>query len=412
MQILKTENHNMNNIFKIGILSGLLALGGLTANAAPLLQDDFEDYTATSGLGPWTIEDEFTLYSAGANTTYTWKSVGNGLSGKRSVQGGGACFNEEGNYMVTMVSPQLTLEAGKSYKVDFIWQQSTTATITNHCSDLLVRVREPGGEWTTVFASDDPEMCAASGVIYPWGQSSNWETNHSIVDISAFAGKTVEVGFTWNKKNFESSFANSATIDDVVIEEYSPANGPVGELSLNNYRFATTWIGSIANSETITLKNTGKGTLRITSIEGMDGTDFHYMFDPASVAVEPNYSMNFNLRYIPTVAGTASTTMRINIEGGEPIEMALYGTKKPIPEGYTVENFETNVFPPVGWSKTGNWNHLNSSFSGDWCTYVNLTMSPAVHYLVSPRLDLTGLEDPFVAFSYINQMAYTMDDMY
>ena len=393
------------------ILAGAMALGATPAGAAPLLFDDFEDYTATSGLGDWTVEGEFSLMSASSNTKFTWASVGNGLSGKRSAQGGGACFNGDGDYMVTLVSPQLKLEAGKNYKVDFIWQQSTTATLTNPCSDLLVRVREPGGDWTTVFAAADEKLCSESGVLFPWGQSSTWEINHSIVDISSFAGKTVEVGFTWNKKHFDNSFANSATIDDVLIEEYSPAKGPVAELSQMSYRFPTTWVGAISNSEVITLTNTGKGNLRISGINGLEGSDFVCMLDPSSVDLAPNYSVNFNIRYIPTVSGGSTATMKINVDGGEGAEITLNGTKKMMPEGYTVENFETGVFPPVGWTKTGNWNALSSSFSGDWCAYVNLTMTPAVHYLTSPRLDLSGA-DNFVAFSYINQLAYMQDDLY
>ncbi|MCH5245419.1 MAG: choice-of-anchor J domain-containing protein [Muribaculaceae bacterium] len=401
-------------MMKKDILTGLLAcvvsIG--TAQAAPLLSDDFEDYTTTSGLGDWKVEGEFQLQSAGSMTTFTWKSVGNGLSGKRSLQGGGACFNDEGPYEVTLVSPELTLEAGKSYKVDFLWQQSTTATLTNQCSDLLVKVREPGGEWTTVFAAADRDMCEASGVAFPWGQSSNWETNHSAVDISAWAGKKVEVGFAWLKKDFDNSFANSATIDDVVIDEYNPASGPVADLSQTAYTFPRTYVGTISNSEAITLTNSGKGNLKITSIEGLEGSDFICMLNPADVNVEPNRSIFFNVRYIPTVNGAATATMKLNIEGGEPVEIKLTGSKTPIPEGYNVENFESNQFPPTGWAKTGNWNALNSSFSGDWCTYVNLTMSPAVHYLTTPRLDLSGDTEHFVAFSYINQLAYMTDDLY
>lgn len=399
------------NIFK-GIMAGVMALGGLTAGAAPIFEDDFEDYTSTSGLAPWTIEGEFEQLSSGKTPTkYTWVSAGNGLSGKRSVQGGNSDFNGDGNYFVTLVTPELTLPAGKSYKVDFLWQLSTSATITNHCNDLLVQLREPGGQWTTVFAADDPELCAASGVLYPWGLSGNWEINHSIVDISAFAGKKVQVGFTWNKKEFDKGYANFTTIDDVVIEEYTPANGPVASLDITRYSFPATYVGTISNSEVVTLTNTGKGTLKIKSIEGLDGTDFVCTLDPAKVSIDPNYAVMFNVRYIPTVNGAASATMKINIEGGEGAEIALFGSKKPVPDNYNVENFESEAFPPVGWSKTGNWNSLASSFSGDRCTYVNLTMTPAVHTLVSPRLDLSGA-DNWVAFSYINQPAYYGDDMY
>lgn len=395
----------MNKAIFCAIMAFAASSAAVQSQAAPLLSDDFEDYTSTSGLGNWKVEDP-------SGSGKTWASVGNGLSGKRSVQGGGTDFNDAGTYDVTLVSPVLQLEAGKSYKVDFIWQQSTTAVIVNHCNDLLVQVREPGGKWETVFASDDPTLCEASGVVYPWGTSGNWEINHSVVDISAYAGKSVEVGFTWRKNEFDKMYANVATIDDVVIDEYAPVNGPVATLSQSTYNFPATWVGTISNSETITLTNTGKGNLKISSIEGLDGTDFVSMLNASAVDLAPNYSVSFNVRYIPTMSGAPSTTMKINVEGGTGAEIVLNGTKKAVPEGYNVENFEGNVFPPVGWSREGNWNSLSSSFSGDRCAYVNLTMSPDVHYLVSPRLDLSGDEDYFVAFSYINQLAYHSDDLY
>lgn len=394
----------MNTKLALGLLAGALAFGSVSAKAEALLSDDFEDYTATSGLGSWTVEDP-------SNSGKTWSSVGNGLSGKRSAQGGGTDFTDEGTYDVTLVSPVLSLEAGKSYKVDFIWQQSKTAVIENHCNDLLVQVREPGGAWTTVFASDDPALCEASGVAYPWGTSGNWEINHSIVDISDFAGKQVQVGFTWRKNEFDRMYANVATIDDVLIDEYSPAKGAVGELSQTAYQFPTTWVGTISNSEIMTLANTGKDNLKITSIEGLDGSDFTIQLDYAAVDLKPNYGVQFTARYTPTVEGSAATTVKFNIEGGDPVELTLRGTKRLAPEGYTPENFEGAEFPPVGWTRTGNWNALNSSFSGDRSVYVNLTMSPAVHYLTSPRLDLSG-QDNFVAFTYINQLAYMTDDLY
>lgn len=396
------------NILRNSIIAAALSLGFLSAGAATLFQDDFDAYTQANDIGDWTVEGAKTVGS----TTYTWKST-SAISGKRSVAGGGAVFDGSDEFTVTLVSPVITLPAGKSYKVDFLWQLSTKATLQDDASDLLLQVRVPGGEWTTLFDAADPESCEAAGVVFPWGKSGNWEINNASVDISEFAGKQVQLGFSWVKKKFTSSsaYANVATIDDVVVEDYVPATGPVSTLSRSRYVFPTTWVGTISNSEIITLTNTGKGPLRISGFEGLDGTDFSCTLDPSKVEIAPNYSQDFNVRYTPTTSGGATTTMKILVEGGEGAELVLSATKKAAPEGYTPENFEDATFPPVGWTKTGNWNSLASSFSGDRCTYVNLTMTPAVHYLTTPRLDLNG-DDNFVAFSYINQAAYYGDDMY
>ena len=394
------------NRFLSRTLSAFLLPCALGAMAEPLLFDDFEAYTTDGDIGLWRIENP-------SGSAFTWKSTTQALIGKRSMLGGGTEFTDnESDYYVTLVSPELQLEAGKKYKVDFWWQQSKTATLDYECSDLEVRVREAdSSDWTVVFISSDPEMCKESGVKFPWGVDTNWENCHSVVDISAFAGKKVEIGFAWHKKAFDRMYSNVVTIDDVIIEEYSPATGPVIESATTAYTFPTTWVGTTSNSEAITIKNTGKGNLRIAAVEGLEGTDFQCTLNPALVDIEPNDSYAFNVRYTPTVNGAATATLRLAAEGGNSIEIALKGTKKALPAGYNTEGFEDS-FPPVGWERVGNWNALGSSFAGDFCAYVNLTMSPAVHILMSPRLDLSSDYSHFVAFSYMNQLQYISDDSY
>lgn len=394
------------NRFFYRMITGLMLPCALGAMAEPLLYDDFEAYTTDGDIGLWRVENP-------SNSTFTWKTTTQAIAGKRSMLGGGTEFSDKSSdYYVTLVSPELQLEAGKSYKVDFWWQQSKTATLDYQCSDLEVRVREAGSsKWSVMFISSDPQMCKDSGVSFPWGVDTNWENCHSVVDISAFAGKKVEIGFAWHKKEFDRMYSNVVTIDDVIVEEYTPATGPVIDTATTAYTFPTTWVGTTSNSEAIVIKNTGKGNLKLSEISGLEGTDFQCTINPDFVDIEPNATYAFNVRYTPTVNGAATATLRLSAEGGNTVEIALKGTKKALPAGYSAEGFE-GTFPPVGWDRTGNWNALNSSFAGDFCAYVNLTMHPAEHILVSPRLDLSSDYNHFVAFSYMNQLQYTGDDSY
>ena len=61
-------------------------------------------------------------------------------------------------------------------------------------------------------------------------------------------------------------------------------NLPVIEGS-TSYEFSNSYIGYLAQSEPMTIRNVGYGTLTITSIEGIEGTDLSTTLDPASVNI-------------------------------------------------------------------------------------------------------------------------------
>jgi hypothetical protein len=326
------------------------------------------------------------------------------------MAGGGTEFDGTTSGESALISSDINLEAGKEYKLDFIWNASKAAMIENECCSFEVRVRKSGTDsWTTVFDATNSNDVEASGISYPWGQ---WADNQSVVDISDFAGQTINIAFVWVKKQFERMYSNWIRIDEIKVEEYSRITTPVIECATKQYVFPSTWVGGTSNSEAITIKNVGVGTLTINKISGLDGSDFECRLNPATVALKKNESTSFNVRYTPTLTGSPTATMTIEInDGGQPYSIDLKGSKKIMPDGYSYQGFESANFPPVGWSKVGNWRALNSSFSGDWCAYVNLTQEDA-HELISPRLDLSGDQNYTLSFTYYDQWDQTTDDSY
>ena len=88
----------------------------------------------------------------------------------------------------------------------------------------------------------------------------------------------------------------------------------------------------------------GYGTLTITSIEGIEGTDFSTTLDPASVSLKRGEELSYRVNYTPTITGAKSTVMKINTNGGT-LSVDLSGTKVMLEEGYTLVIFSHR---PVG----------------------------------------------------------------
>lgn len=374
--------------------------------ATPIFTEDFESLDK-GDLGSWTVE------TTGNSSKATWDITSASLSSKKSAAGGGVDFDGETQGTAALISENITLPAGKEYKLDLLWQASYAATITNPCSDFQVWVREAGStKWETILISSDEQSVRNSTSTYPWTGSSNWPTTSSTLDISDYAGKTINVAFVWIKNAFEKGYANLVTIDDISIEEYSRITTPVLECATKSYTFPSTWVGGTSNSEAFTIKNVGVGTLTLSSISGLEGSDFEAKIDPTSVKLAKGESTSFNVRYNPTLTGAPTATMTFNLnDGGAPVSVTLKGTKKIMPTGYSYEGFEGGTFPPVGWTSVGNWKALQSSFAGDWCAYVNLTQEEK-HELITPRLDLSGSDNYTLSFRYLDQWDQTSDDTY
>lgn len=393
----------------------MTALATIGASAQTLLSEDFEDWTTgyvaevqcntTQPAEGWTIiRDE----EEGSQDWWTLTSETTALAGKKSITAGGF-HNYDKTKEDWLITPEVTLGDDSDYALKMLWYPgSKSFCLEQGQYDMKIKVQVSGTDtWDEIFSQRNEEDVENAGVSYPWG---NWSTNDITVDLSAYKGKTIRVAFVWEK--LKTGWAgNTVKLDNITIEAYNRITTPILTTQTNYYNFPLTWVGGQMNSDVITFSNTGVGTLRLKSVDGIDGTDFSTSIDLSKVALERNESYSFYVYYNPSLTGAASVDMTLTPEEGDPVVIHLNGKKRIMPDGYTLEGFEDSTFPPVGWAKEGNWRWLNSSFAGFGCTYADIYMEEAA-VLTSPRLDLSGTDEYTVSFDYLDYWDQLQDDSY
>lgn len=391
----------MKTIKTTFILMAMMVATALGANADTLLTEDFEGSTfPPSG---WTVIDSDVEGAVNHWKLYT----DNPLGGKQSAHVCSPSYSEEEPAKEEMlVTPELDLQG--TYKLQFAWEGATHQSLDYQQYDFQVRVQVSGTDtWDTIWSMVDRDDVVNSGVDYPW---TAWTAYVSNVDLSAYQGKKVKIAFVYCLLVGGAGKGNCLWLDNVSVESHTPVTSAQASLSLNSYVFPTAYIGAKKYSETITLSNTGIDKLEVTSIEGIEGTDFGTTLDPSAVSLAKGDKYSFQVYYEPTVTGLARATMTINCNGGDPVSIALQGSKTLIPEGYSYEGFEGNVFPPLGWKVAPDsygWTAYGSGMSGDRAAYCAITDSSE---LVTPRLDLSGDEEYKITFDYYDEYTASTDD--
>ncbi len=350
-----------------------------TATAQVVFTQDFED---AQSMPPrdWRVIDD-----TQEGTVNHWKLNGDS---DRALSGQKCAMVSAGSYMYQepvkdeyLVTPPVALEAGTDYQISFLWQGASAASLNKKEYDFQVRVKEVSeSDWTTVWSFLNEEDVINSGVPFPW---TGWETYCSKVDISAYSGKTVEIAFVHSLLKSGKGLGNNIKLDDITLEAYSAITTPVASTDFSQYLFSQIWMGATRYSEPITLTNTGIGTLKIASISGLEGTDFGCTIVPEEVSLKKGESYRFNFTYAPTLTGRANATLRIEVEGGNVLEIPVSGTKRMLPAGYTYEGFEK--FPPVGWTNRG-WYQYAQGISGQHCALASVDDESS---LITPLLDLS-----------------------
>lgn len=359
-----------------------------TATAQVVFMQDFEDAQSMPPRDWRVINDT----QEGSENHWELTSDSNpALSGKKSAMvSAGSYLIQEPVKEEFLITPPVALDAGVDYQVSFLWQGASAASLNKKEYDFQVRAKEvTATEWTTVWSFLNEEDVVNSGVPFPW---TGWETYRSKVDISAFSGKTVEVAFVHCLLKSGKGLGNNIKIDDIQLEAYNAITTPYATTDFSQYVFSQIWMGANRYSEPITLTNSGVGTLKIASISGLEGTDFGCTIDPKEVALKKGDSYLFNITYNPTLTGRANATLRIEVEGGNTLEIPVSGTKRMLPDGYTYEGFEK--FPPVGWTSRG-WYQYNHGISGQHCAMVSVDDECT---LVTPLLDMSDPEREYSVY--------------
>ena len=158
------------------------------------------------------------------------------------------------------------------------------------------------------------------------------------------------------------------------------------------------------------ITNIGGGSLTITSITDLSGTEFSSSFDIA-IALDADSSHAFGFSYIPTDLSSDEVSFIIETNAGNDT-LTLSGAAYD--NTLLVESFEDGV-PPFGWqantlSGTYNWDQSSSaSADGDYSARYNSSSAStgSSAELISPTLDLTLNTDNNLYFYYAHPTTYS-----
>jgi len=222
-------------------------------------------------------------------------------------------------------------------------------------------------------------------------------------DVSAYAGQTVT--FALRSIGVDQYY----TYADYFELSAAPAN-PIIAINYTGANHGAIVVGDTASfGDVFTVTNDGGGTMTITSVTNLTGTDYITTFD-ASISLAAGESHSFGFSYIPSDIGVDNVTFTVSSNGGDAdiaLSGASYGTD------YVNEGFEGGV-PPAGWeanivSGTYNWEQSSywgsfdpggtGSYTALYNTFNASTGSSAE--MITPRLDFTGSASNILSFLYV-----------
>lgn len=383
-----------------------LAAFGLTS-AQTILTEDFE--TGNKGENPtqvtkgagWTVSGDY----KGTNEKYRWHNeyrapredgTPTGMQGTNnaavdcpiSITGtDGAGPREE-----YLISPEINID--DTYELSFMFYMSPMNSQENTRYDLQVRVIENNdiNNAETIFSTSNEKMLRESGVmVYP---ITTWDKYSPRVSLEDFKGQKIKLAFVY--KMYQEG-ANSLYLDDIKVSKFTPASGPIPQLSLTRNNFGDVYVGEKRYSELITLTNVGKDGLKITGIDCPEGISC--TLDWQNIELLKYQHVDFNLAYTAkTISTPASGVVTIHTTGGD-VKIDYTAKKNAVPEGCYLETFEES-WPPAGWKNNG-WNAVSNAFEGD--RSVNCSGGFGKCTLRSPRLDLfDGGKLTFTYFNYFD----------
>ncbi len=385
-------------------LMALLSVGAM--NAQTLLDEDFENDNTDERYNPniadgWTTIDSYT----GNYNQFRWHNyyTSSGMmTGKHCASVDASTYDSDpkagfGPREEVLLTPDLVLD--NTYQLSFDFLGAAAYVFQYKAYDFEVRIYE-GENSTTIWTSTNEDDVRNSGITtFPWAA---WTAYNAKLDLSAFQGKTVKVGFVYNQLK---KSANSLYIDNVSVKQFNPVTAPIAQLSTKLYNFGSMYIGEKVYSSAITLKNTGKAGLTVSSVECPDGITT--TLKPESINLGLNETVDFQVCYSANFTTTADGTITIKTNGGD-VTLRVLATKETLPDGMNLETFEGDQFPPAGWTNT-NWTRTYYALEGDYSAYTSGYMED--QYLVSPRLDCTG-DDNKVMFTYYNDFSNSDSDYY
>lgn len=287
-----------------------------------------------------------------------------------------------------LISPELDLN--DTYQLSFDWSAGPMAWMDNSRYDLQVRVviGDNLNNAETIFSIQNNQILKISGV--DPSTLGTWDAHTSKIGLEEWKGQKVKLAFVYKMMNV---VGNQVCLDNVKVAKYTPETGPRAVVSLSNYIFPEMYIGEKFYSDAITLTNVGLPGLKITSVDCPTGVSLN--IDPATVNLDVNESVRFQLCYKASLMSPATGKVVLHTTGGD-ATISFNATKQVVPEGYVLEGFE-NGCPPTGWTDRG-WAANRVAIEGDASAYASGSFSDAV--LTSPRMSVKSGDT--VTFTYYN----------
>ena len=380
----------------------LLAAAALPVSAQTLIDEGFEDVpgVATTTVLPAGWERIGTY--AGSNLNYQWavhySENGSTMSGHKYAMCDAPTYADPntkdawGPRQDILLTPAVELD--DTYQLAFDWEAAAYGVLSQGQYTFKVAIVDVAANDTTViFDITNEQQVRDSGVpadpygTYMW---ANWAVQTSKIDLTPWQGKVVKVAFIYD---LLKQSGNVLYLDNVSIKQHKPETGPIAELSQTTYRFPTAYIGEKLYSEVMTLKNVGLKGLKVTGFEGPEA--FGLVMDTTGMSLGVNETARFQIVYQASLTSPVEADLVLKTNGGD-VTLHAVATKQAVPEGYQLELFEGDQFPPAGWQLTGSkiaeWTISQYAIEGDKSLVGPAYIEEA--QIVTPRLDLSADDTP------------------
>jgi len=308
-----------------------------------------------------------------------------------------------------MTTPYIKLPEG--YRITFWWADND-----NQFPYKKSPIKSPSivGYDTTYFeASLDKGLTWKKLATLSAKSVEQWHKEY--VDLAGYASDSLLLRWRDVLLTADYYVSKGVALDDILIEY----NNPVPQLTLNTdlWNAGRVLPGDVKKTDKIyTLTNTEGGILTVTSLDGLEGTDFSTTLVPADVNLGLGESYSFGFSYSPATVGADQVFFKINSNsnGGEETIISLQGEAVQIGE-FSSESFDDEPFPPLGWidtdadgdkvgwlQKTDPTSYAYSTHSGIGCAFsesFSLTNGGVLfpdNYLITPPFTVTDQKNQLI----------------
>ena len=205
-----------------------------------------------------------------------WSLDWNEISGS-AIAGSGCAevmsFYDEGAANIAkqewLITPAVEVSQGATLAFTFWCNASAFLPSEKTYGRFLVKVStDDGASWSDLWNVASQEDIEASGLPWPWnktatGAESNWQKLTPSINLDAYEGQSVKFAFYFQAVLVNNYTSATLAVDDVKVGVQEMEKLPQVEGS-TSYAFSNSYIGYLAQSEPMTLRNVGYGTLTIS----------------------------------------------------------------------------------------------------------------------------------------------------